>query len=47
MACLVLLKEEQEKLRPDNALVAVLCDAVRLAREHEVLLGIVLVLGER
>ncbi len=32
--CLVHLAEEQEKLMPDNALIAVLCDAVRLGREY-------------
>ena len=33
-ACEVLLAEEQEKARPDTALIATLCDSVRLAREH-------------
>lgn len=33
-ACLVLLREEQEKLSPNNALIAVLCDSVRLGREY-------------
>ena len=28
------LQTEQERPNPDNALVAVLCDAVRLAREY-------------
>ena len=32
-ACLVHLAEEQARPNPDNALIAVLCDAVRLARE--------------
>lgn len=32
-ACLVLLADEQRKPNPDNALIAVLCDAVRLTRE--------------
>ena len=32
-ACEVSIIEEQEKLAPDNALIALLCDAVRLARE--------------
>jgi hypothetical protein len=34
-ACDVLLDEEQRKLSPDNALIAVLCDTVRLIRESE------------
>jgi hypothetical protein len=33
-ACLVTLAEEQAKPLPDNALVALLCDAVRLSREQ-------------
>lgn len=33
-ACLVHLMEEQEKISPNNALVAVLCDSVRLCREY-------------
>jgi hypothetical protein len=33
-SCLVLIDAEQEKAAPDQAIVAVLCDAVRLAREH-------------
>ena len=33
-ACLVLLDEEQRKIAPDNHLIATLCDAVRLSREH-------------
>jgi hypothetical protein len=32
--CDRLLADEQEKIAPDNALIAVLCDAVRLAREY-------------
>ncbi len=32
--CLVLIGNEQEKIAPDNHLIAVLCDAVRLAREY-------------
>jgi hypothetical protein len=31
--CLVHLMREQEKIAPDNGLIAVLCNAVRLARE--------------
>lgn len=47
-ACLVLLGNEQGKIRPDNHLISVLCDAVRLGREfvdsrtgryHELLLA--------
>lgn len=33
-ACLTHLEEEQSKPNPDNALIALLCDAVRLKREH-------------
>lgn len=33
-ACRVLLMEEQERVSPNNALISVLCDAVRLSREH-------------
>ncbi len=33
-ACNVHLVAHQESIAPDNALIAVLCDAVRLAREH-------------
>jgi hypothetical protein len=33
-SCKVLLAEEQEKILPNNAIVSVLCDAVRLSREH-------------
>lgn len=32
--CLVHLREEQLRVSPDNGLIALLCDAVRLAREH-------------
>ena len=32
-ACLVLIGEEQRGLNPNNALIAVLCDSVRLSRE--------------
>ena len=32
-----LIREEQEKPMPNNALISVLCDAVRLARENEIL----------
>ena len=32
--CLQMIASEQEKLAPDNALIALLCDGVRLAREH-------------
>lgn len=35
LRCLVLLNEEQNGILPNNAHVAVLCDAVRLAREFE------------
>ena len=34
-ACKILLEEEQEKPLPNNALVAVLCDTVRMARQYE------------
>jgi hypothetical protein len=34
-ACEVTIAEEQKKLAPDTALIALLCDAVRLARECE------------
>lgn len=33
-ACLVHLDEEQHRASPDNALIGLLCDAVRLARER-------------
>jgi len=33
-ACLVLIGDEQEKINPDNALIAVLCDSVRMGREY-------------
>ena len=32
-ACKIHLMDEQEKISPDNSLVALLCDAVRLSRE--------------
>jgi hypothetical protein len=32
-ACLVLIEEEEQQLAPNTALIAVLCDAVRLTRE--------------
>lgn len=32
--CLICLAEEQDNLMPDNALIAVLCDGVRLARKY-------------
>ncbi len=32
-ACEVLIADEQDKPLPDNGLIAVLCDAVRLTRE--------------
>lgn len=35
LRALRLLQDEQSKPNPDNALVAFLCDAVRLARENE------------
>lgn len=31
--CFVHLEEEQAKINPDNSLIALLCDAVRLSRE--------------
>jgi hypothetical protein len=34
-ACEVYIEAEQEKLAPDNVLIALLCDAVRLSRELE------------
>jgi hypothetical protein len=37
--CQVLLGEEQRKPSPDNALIAVLCDAVRCAREYVDVVG--------
>lgn len=33
-AALIYVMREQEKLSPDNALIAVLCDTVRLCREQ-------------
>lgn len=32
--CLVMLGEEQKKLSPDNALIDLLCESVRIAREY-------------
>lgn len=32
-SCLVHLRDEQEKVAPDNALIATLCDCVRVLRE--------------
>lgn len=32
--CLIYLNWEQRKIAPDNGLVALLCDAVRLVREY-------------
>ena len=32
--CEHLIREEQAKPSPDNALIAVLCDSVRMAREY-------------
>lgn len=32
--CLVMIMHEQERASPDNALIALLCDGVRLAREY-------------
>lgn len=32
--CLICIQREQEKPLPDNDLIAVLCNAVRLGREH-------------
>ncbi len=32
--CRAYLMREQEKPNPDNGLIAILCDAVRLGREH-------------
>lgn len=33
-ACRLLIQAEQAKVSPNNALLSVLCDAVRLSREH-------------
>lgn len=38
-ACLVLLAEEQAKIDANSSLIAVLCDAVRLSRQHADELG--------
>ncbi len=32
--CLVHIEEEQSRAAPDTALIALLCDAVRLGREY-------------
>ena len=32
--CLVHIRDEQEKIMPDNALIDTLCNAVRLCREY-------------
>ena len=32
--CLIHLDYEQRKIAPDNGLIALLCDAVRLVREY-------------
>ena len=32
--CLLKIAEEQAKINPDNSLIDVLCEAVRLKREH-------------
>jgi hypothetical protein len=32
---LIFLKKEQEKIAPDPAMIAFLCDVVRLSREYE------------
>ena len=32
--CLIYLAREQEKIAPDNGLIALLCDAVRCVREY-------------
>lgn len=32
--CLVLLDHEQKQLNPDNALISLLCEAIRFTREH-------------
>lgn len=34
-ACCIYIGNEQQQLRPDNALIALLSDAVRLAREKQ------------
>jgi hypothetical protein len=38
-SCLVHIEEEQQRPNPNTALIAVLCDTVRLANEHVNLLG--------
>ena len=32
--CLVLLKDEQEKILPDNQIIDALCECVRMGREY-------------
>lgn len=32
--CLFYIQQEQEKIMPDNALIDLLCDGVRLSREY-------------
>lgn len=32
--CRILIGEEQSKLHPDNTIISILCDGVRLAREY-------------
>jgi hypothetical protein len=39
--CLVLIENEQQKPLPDNALISVLCNAVRLARELSASIGLI------
>jgi hypothetical protein len=34
-ACEVYIAEEQDNVGPDNTLIALLCDAIRLTREME------------
>ena len=38
-ACCVYIETEQHQVSPDNTLLALLCDAVRLSRETEDLYG--------
>jgi len=33
-SCLVLIAHQEAQILPDNAIVAVLCNAIRLSREH-------------
>jgi hypothetical protein len=39
IACGVYIDNQQQQVSPDNALIALLCDAVRLAREHARIAG--------